>query len=159
MTSPPGRDPRDDGGMGATGGLGVKLRHRTATVTLLLALTAITACGGDDAAPVACVPVSDAVASRFGEPVGATVADDTEDGQPRWVYGRPDDVLFISDIDPEGGGAGVVRPLTANATTYATEQRSADGSDFPDDGPAALSFASNESDAAGGRATQCAAEA
>lgn len=129
----------------------------TGVVAVLAAGIVLSACGGDDDI-VACVAVASPVAARFGADVGATVADDAEDGSPRWFYGLPGDILFISDIDPEGGGAGTVRSLTGSASDYATDQRDADGSDFPDDGPASLSFASNEGSAAGGRAIQCAGD-
>ncbi len=118
----------------------------------------VAGCGGGGSEDVACVPVSDAVVERFGDPIGATVADDDTEGHARWFYGRSDDVVWIADIDPEGDGTGVVRPLTVNAADDATEQRAGGDSTFPDDGPASLSFASNESDTAPGRAIQCAAE-
>ena len=137
--------------------MGHVARLGAVAVVLVLGGAVLGACGGDDG-PVACVAVSDAVLARFGATVGATEADDDEAGRPRWFYGRPDDVLFISDIDPAGDGTGAVRPLTGSASDFATDQRSADGSDFPDDGPASLSFASNEGSAAGGRAIQCAGE-
>lgn len=133
------------------------MRWPVALAAVLVGGALLGACGDDDGA-VPCVAVSAAVTARFGEPVGATVADDDEDGNPRWFYGRPHDILFISDIDPAGDGAGSVRSLTGSASDFATAQRSAADSDFPDDGPAALSFASNEGSAAGGRAIQCAGE-
>ena len=128
-----------------------------ATAALLVGAALVAGCGGDDGL-VPCETVSAAVAARFGKPFGATVADDDEAGNPRWFYGRPDDILFISDIDPAGDGAGSVRSLTGSASDFATDQRSAGDSDFPDDGPASLSFASNEGSPAGGRAIQCAGD-